>query len=66
VHGVDYPSLFDPTGAAALAFHGLVPDGTPTTVLVDRQGRAAARVDGAVTYGLLLRLIRTVAGGRLG
>lgn len=48
---VPYPSVLDAeTGALRLAFAGdLPPSGVPTTLIVDRQGRVAARVLGAIT-----------------
>jgi thiol-disulfide isomerase/thioredoxin len=45
--GVPYPSLFDPSGTALLAFTGtLSPRTIPSTVVLDRQGRIAASVIG--------------------
>ena len=46
---VPYPSLFDPSGQAMLAFSGtLSPRSVPATVVLDPQGRVAATVLGAV------------------
>lgn len=60
-HGVTYPSLFDQPGRVALAFrNSLPPNATPTTLVLDRRGRVAARVLGAVTYTRLLGLVRSV------
>ncbi len=60
-HRVTYPSLFDQPGRTALAFRGtLPPNATPTTLVLDRKGRVAARVLGAVTYSRLLVLVRSV------
>lgn len=60
-HRVTYPSLFDQPGRTALAFRGtLPPNATPTTLVLDRKGRVAARVLGAVTYSRLLGLVRSV------
>jgi thiol-disulfide isomerase/thioredoxin len=48
-HGVTYPSIFDPGGRTLLAFHGtLNPSAIPTTVIIDAQGRVAARILGPV------------------
>jgi thiol-disulfide isomerase/thioredoxin len=47
---VPYPSIYDPGGRNLLAFHGtLTPNSIPATVILDRQGRVAASVLGAVT-----------------
>lgn len=58
--GITYPSLVDQPGRLALAFRDLPPNATPTTLLIDRQGRLAARVLGAITYSRLLTLVRSV------
>jgi thiol-disulfide isomerase/thioredoxin len=61
--GVGYPSLNDPGSQVALAFRGtLPPAGIPSTLVVDRAGRLAARVVGQVSYRGLLALISRVAG----
>ncbi len=45
--GVPYPSIADTEGAATAALQGVVPvNAVPTTVLLDRQGRVAARILG--------------------
>jgi len=49
-YDVPYPSIYDPGGRNLLAFHGtLTPNSIPATVIIDRQGRVAASVLGAVT-----------------
>jgi thiol-disulfide isomerase/thioredoxin len=49
-YDVPYPSIYDPSGRNLLAFHGtLTPNSIPSTVVVDRQGRVAASILGAVT-----------------
>ncbi|MEA4944924.1 MAG: TlpA disulfide reductase family protein [Propionicimonas sp.] len=64
-HGITYPSLFDPDGRLLLAFAGdLPPSAIPTTLLVDREGRIAARVVGATTQTTLVGLIDDIAEGR--
>lgn len=55
-----YPSLVDQPGRLALAFRDLPPNATPTTLVIDRRGRIAARVLGAVTYSRLLGLVGSV------
>jgi len=48
--GVTYPSILDAdTGAVQLAFSGTYrPNSTPTTVILDKQGRVAARIEGPI------------------
>ncbi|MQA80257.1 MAG: redoxin domain-containing protein [Streptosporangiales bacterium] len=59
--GIPYPSLSDPQGKIHLAFEGIVPaSAVPSTVVVDRDGRIAARVIGRVTYGQLRGLVDDV------
>ncbi|MBO0827557.1 MAG: TlpA family protein disulfide reductase [Streptosporangiales bacterium] len=61
---VDYPSIYDEPGETALAFRGdLPPQAVPSTIVVDRQGRVAARIIGEATYTRLLGVVRQVAGG---
>lgn len=63
-HGITYPSLFDPDGRLLLGFAGdLPPSAIPTTLLVDGQGRIAARILGATTTATLVGLIDDIAGG---
>jgi thiol-disulfide isomerase/thioredoxin len=42
-----YPSLFDPAGKLALRF-AVPPTSIPSTIVIDRQGRIAAMIRGAV------------------
>ena len=47
---ITYPSLNDPGGQIALDFHSTVPPaGIPTTLVISRSGRIAARVIGEVS-----------------
>jgi len=60
---VDYPSLNDPADEIALEFHSTVPPAAiPTTLIIDRKGRIAARVFGASSYADLQALISKVIG----
>ena len=52
-----FPNLADPSNLVALRFHGLPPDATPTTVVLDRNGRIAARHSGAILYTQLRDLV---------
>lgn len=64
-NGVTYPSIFDPDGRLLLGFAGeLPPSAIPTTLLVDGEGRIAARVVGATTTTTLVGLVDDIAGGR--
>ena len=48
-YSVPYPSLYDPSGRTLLAFRGtLNPSAIPSTVVLDKQGRVAASILGAV------------------
>lgn len=62
VQGVTYPSLSDPTGQLAVRFRDLPPSAIPTTLVIDRGGRVAARFLGAVTSARLTPVVRQVAG----
>jgi thiol-disulfide isomerase/thioredoxin len=60
---VGYPSLKDPGDEIALEFHSTVPPAAiPTTLIIDRSGRIAARIFGASTYAQLQFLISKVIG----
>jgi thiol-disulfide isomerase/thioredoxin len=62
---IGYPSLNDPNDVIALDFSGTVPPaGTPTTLVIDRSGRIAARIVGQVSYNGLRTLITRVSAGR--
>jgi thiol-disulfide isomerase/thioredoxin len=61
---IGYPSLNDPGDQLALDFRGTVPPlGIPTTLVIDRQGRIAARIVGGVSYDGLKTLITKIAAG---
>lgn len=57
--GIPFPSLDDPAGTTILALQGKVTS-PPTTLVLDRQGRIAARVSGAVTSSTLTGLVDDV------
>jgi hypothetical protein len=62
---IGYPSLNDPADAIALDFSGTVPPaGIPTTLVIDRTGRIAARIVGTVSYNGLEALITQVRAER--
>jgi thiol-disulfide isomerase/thioredoxin len=58
---VTYPSLRDDGGATLLALRGTA-NTTPTTLVLDRRGRIAARVSGPVTAATLMGLVNDVLG----
>lgn len=63
-YGVTYPSIIDAkTSAVQLAFAGSVPPSAlPTTIVLDRQGRVAARILGQLEAASILdAIIKTVA-----
>jgi len=57
-----YPSIFDNEGKLLLAFQGTVPPAAiPSTLIIDAQGRIAARALGAVKYQDLLDAVTKVS-----
>lgn len=58
---VPYPSIDDRTGAATAALQGVAPiAATPTTLVIDRQGRVAARILGLLERSTLDAMIDDV------
>ncbi|MFG1697138.1 TlpA family protein disulfide reductase [Nonomuraea sp. NPDC049309] len=56
-----YPSVFDQPGRIVLSFQGTVPPAAiPATLIIDRQGRIAARALGAVKHSDLVRALTAV------
>ncbi|NUW44833.1 TlpA family protein disulfide reductase [Nonomuraea rhodomycinica] len=56
-----YASIFDQPGKVALAFQGTVPPAAiPSTLVIDEQGRIAARALGAVRYQDLMDTVTKV------
>jgi thiol-disulfide isomerase/thioredoxin len=63
---ITYPSLFD-SPDYLLALRGVVAaNGIPSTVVVDAQGRIAARISGPTTKATLVDLVDDVIAGRTG
>lgn len=58
-YGITYPSILDrDSGAAQLAFAGEVaPNAVPSTLILDEEGRIAARVLGALESASVLRAL---------
>lgn len=65
--GVDYPSLYDPGSETLLDFGKYAPYAPPATVLLDRQGRIAALVNGPVpSKQTLVDLVEELAAEEAG
>jgi len=62
--GIGYESLYDPDGRLLLLFPALPPSAIPTTIVVDPQGRIAARILGETTQATLVGLVDDAAAGR--
>lgn len=59
--GVTYPSVVDTDGTVLLAFNEFLPiNAVPSTLVVDHQGKIAARVIGRVNYATLRGLVDDV------
>ena len=56
-HHITYPMLYDESNLVALRFRGMAPNATPTTIVLDTQGRIAARHSGAILYTALRDLV---------
>lgn len=61
-HGVPYPSLIDDGGRTLAQLQGLA-TARPTTMLLDGEGRVAARVNGQVDASTLRGLVEDVLAG---
>ena len=60
--GINWPSILDAgSGSVVLAFTGIVtPQAVPTTLVIDRNGKVAARVLGRIEASTLKALIKRV------
>ncbi|MGW2637786.1 TlpA family protein disulfide reductase [Streptomyces sp. NPDC001348] len=61
-HGITYPSLYDPTGKMMLRFKKgtLNPQLIPSTLILDRDGKIAARALQALSEESLLKMLKPV------
>ncbi|MER6072334.1 TlpA disulfide reductase family protein [Streptomyces sp. NPDC001817] len=61
-HGISYPSLYDPTGRLMLRFKKgtLNPQLIPSTLVIDRHGKVAARALEALDDTTLLKMLKPV------
>ena len=61
-----YPSLYDPEGNLLLSFRDTLPPlAVPTTVVIDADGRVAARIIGKVDTSTLYGVVEDVLGEEL-
>lgn len=60
-HQVPYPSIYDEPGALLIRLAAIAPQSPPTTFLLDRRGRVAARFAGGVTQAELLGPVQRLA-----
>lgn len=60
-HHIDYPSFADQASRIALDFRNTGVETPPTTIVIDRQGRIAARGLGEMTYTQLLSVVKSLA-----
>jgi thiol-disulfide isomerase/thioredoxin len=59
---IGYPSFSDPNDQIALLFQGAAePAAIPSTLVIDRSGRIAAKIIGGVTYNGLKALLTSLA-----
>lgn len=61
-----YPSIFDPGGRLALRFADVPPVSTPSTLIIDRQGRVAAVLRKATNTAELGPIVREIAAEQAG
>ncbi|MER6568687.1 TlpA disulfide reductase family protein [Streptomyces sp. NPDC001093] len=61
-HGISYPSLYDPTGKLMLRFEKgtLNPQLIPSTLVIDKHGKVAARALEALDDTALLKMLKPV------
>jgi peroxiredoxin len=60
--GIEFPSLYDPSGEVALAFRNYPANAIPSTIVLDRQGRVAAVYTGAVAQRDLRAVLDRLLG----
>ncbi len=58
--GIEYPSIYDGSGKLLLDFGKLPPKAIPSTLVIDEEGRIAARVLGAVDAKTLVGIVDDV------
>ncbi len=64
-NAVPYPSIYDPSGEQLVKFAGtLPPQAIPSTLILDAEGRIAARIIGTTSERTLVGLVDDVAAGK--
>ena len=58
---IPYPSIVDRGASILLTIPTVPPEAVPSTVVIDRQGRVAARVIGTVKAGMLEPVLAAIA-----
>ena len=62
---ITYPSIYDPSGKVLLDFAAVLPPSAiPSTMIIDSQGRLAARILGPISKITLVDMISDVADGK--
>jgi thiol-disulfide isomerase/thioredoxin len=62
---ITYPSIYDPSGQVLLPFSSVLPPSAiPSTMVLDKEGRLAARVLGPVSTITLVQMINDTANGK--
>ncbi len=59
-----YPNIYDPDGSLLLALRAVPPKAIPSTLVLDKQGRIAARVLGEVRASTLVGMVTDIADGK--
>ena len=60
---ISYPSIYDPQGKQLLGFRGqTVPSAIPSTLVIDAEGRVAARALGPISTTTLVDVVEDVSG----
>lgn len=62
--GITYPNLHDPDGALLLKFKVLPAKAIPSTLVIDAEGRIAARILGEATASTLVGVVDDIAAGK--
>jgi peroxiredoxin/predicted small secreted protein len=60
--GIEFPSIYDPSGEIALAFRDYPANAIPSTIVLDRQGRVAAVYTGPVAQDDLRAVLDRLSG----
>lgn len=57
---IPYPNIYDPDGKLLLGFKQLPPTAIPSTIVIDAEGRVAARAIGEVNASTLIGILEDV------